>query len=94
MNEFLKMDIFFGVTTVAVIVLTVLLVIVLIRVISILRNIDELVLLAKEEGAHIRKDLDEMRTKVRDGGMRIGHLFGFLGGMREKKTRPRASRRS
>jgi hypothetical protein len=90
MSDFLKMDIFFAVTTVAVVVVSFVLTLVLIRVLSILRKIDDVTALVREEGEQLREDIANVREQVQEGGLRIGHLFGFLTGM--KKRRPRAKR--
>lgn len=90
MSDFLKMDIFFAVTTVAVIVVSFVLTLVLIRVLSILRKIDDVTALVREEGEQLREDIANVREQVQEGGLRIGHLLGFLTGM--KKRKPRAKR--
>lgn len=90
MSDFLKMDIFFAVTTVAVILSTFMLTLVLIRVLSILKKIDDVTALVREEGEQLREDIQNVRETVQEGGLRVGHLFGFLSGM--KKRKPRAKR--
>ena len=90
MSDFLKMDIFFAVTTVAVIVVSFVLTLVLIRVLGVLRKIDDVTALVREEGEQLREDIANVREQVQEGGLRIGHLFGFLPGM--KKRKPRAKR--
>lgn len=90
MSDFLKMDIFFAVTTIAVIVLTFLLTLVLIRVLGVLRKIDDVTTLVREEGEQLREDIQNVRESVQAGGLRIGHLFGLLSGV--KKRKPRAKR--
>jgi hypothetical protein len=93
MDAFLKMDIFFMVTTAAVVVIAVLLVLVLVRVLSILKKIDEVAELVRDEGAQIREDIQMVRERVIEGGLRVGHLFGFLSGITKKRT-TRAKRSS
>ena len=91
MSDFLKMDIFFAVTTVAVIVVSFVLTLVLIRVLSILRKIDDVTALVREEGEQLREDIANVREQVQEGGLRIGHLFGFLTGMKKRKSRAKRS---
>jgi uncharacterized membrane protein len=79
MTDFLKMDIFFVVTTIAVIVISILLVFVLIRVLRILKNIEDISSLVEEEGKALREDLAQMRESVKTEGVRIKHLIGLLG---------------
>jgi hypothetical protein len=90
MDEFLKMDIFFVVTTVSVAVMTILLAIVLIRVLRILKNIEDISLMVEEEGVKFREDIAQVRAKVKQEGLRVGHMFDFLG--LAKKTRKRTKK--
>ena len=91
MDEFLKMDIFFAVTTVAVAVITVLLAIVLIRVLRILKSIEDISSMVEAEGEKLREDIASVRQKVRDEGLRVSHMLDFLGAGRAK---PRARKKS
>jgi hypothetical protein len=79
MTDFLKMDIFFVVTTIAVVVISILLVFVLIRVLRILKNIEDISALVEEEGKALREDLAQMRKSVKTEGVRLKHLFGLFG---------------
>lgn len=82
MDEFMKMDIFFVVTTIAVVVLTVLLAFVLIRTLRILKKIEEVSDMVSEEGKLIREDIDEARAEFREEGFKlrtIANLFGRMG---------------
>ncbi|MDB5189088.1 MAG: hypothetical protein JWL82_45 [Parcubacteria group bacterium] len=79
MSEFLKMDIFFVVTTVAVVVMTILLALCLIRVLRILKNIEDISVLVEEEGQKFREDIADVRKSVREEGLRAKHLLSFLG---------------
>ena len=78
MDEFLKMDIFFAVTTVVVIVLGILTALVLWRVQCILKNVEYISKQVVSESDHIRQDLAEMRSEIRQGKGRLRSLFGFL----------------
>lgn len=91
MNDFLKMDIFFVVTTVAVFVLSILLAFVLIRVLRILKNVEDISHMVEEEGQKLREDIAHVRESVMEEGVRVKHLIGLLGlGAKLKK---RASRK-
>ncbi len=87
MDAFLKMDVFFVVTTVAVVVTAALLAVVLIRVLRILKKLEAIADMVSVEGEQIREDIQSVRTQVREGGLRIGQLFGFLTGMKKKPAR-------
>jgi hypothetical protein len=90
MDAFLKMDIFFVVTTVSVALTTILLAIVLIRVLRILKNIEDISVMVEEEGEKFREDIAQVRAKVKEEGLRVGHMFDFLGAGR-KRTRSKKS---
>lgn len=89
MNEFLKMDVFFVVTTLAVIVLTVFATLIFIRVLRILKNIEGISLMVEEEGQKLRADIDEVRVRIREEGLRAKHLFDFLSFGKPKARRPK-----
>lgn len=78
MNEFLKLDIFFFVTTVAVIVLTIASVFVLWRLVRILNNIERLTKQVALESETLRGDIARMRADVLRGKGRLKSLYGFL----------------
>ena len=81
------MDVFFMVTTAAVVVMTLLLVVVFLRVLSILKKIEQIADMVSLEGEQIREDIRAVRAKVRDGGVRLGEIFGFLGSVRKTRRR-------
>ena len=87
MDEFLKMDIFFFVTTVAVIVLAFFTAFVLWRLERVLRNIEHISGQVALESDSVRKDLAEMRDEVRRGKSRLKSLFGFLGKFSKRTTK-------
>jgi hypothetical protein len=90
MDEFLKMDIFFVVTTVSVAIITALLAVVLIRVLRILKNVEEISLMVEEEGVKLREDIAHVRAKVREEGLRVKHLFDFLGAPKPRRRSKRS----
>lgn len=91
MDEFLKMDIFFVVTTVAVLVVTILLAFVLIRVLRILKNIEDISVMVEAEGEKIREDIAQVRQKVKEEGLRVSHMMDFLGAAKPKRSRKKSS---
>ena len=94
MNDFLKMDIFFAVSTLAVIVLTVLLSVVILRVLRILGKVESLTAMVSEEGEQLRADIASVREHVREEGLRVGQVLGFLTGFSKPKKRTRQSKDS
>jgi hypothetical protein len=89
MNEFLKMDIFFFVTTVAVALLAVFGAIVLWRVSRVLKNVEYLSEQVALEGDIIRSDLADVRADIRRGKGRLKSMLGFF-----SKTAKRASKKT
>lgn len=87
MNDFLKMDIFFITTTLAVVIGTCIAAFVLWRVSRILKNIEHISEQVALESDNIRLDLAEVRTDIRRGKGRLKSLFGFF-----SKTAKRASK--
>lgn len=78
MDDFLKMDIFFVVTTLAVVIITVLLVLAFVRIYRILKNIEHTSEMVSKESELIRKDIGTLRGRVRTEGLRLVHLADFL----------------
>ena len=89
MGEFLKMDIFFFVTTVAVVVCIFFVSVALWRIQRILRNVEHITRQVAAESDSVREDLAEMRDEIRQGKGRLTSLFSFM-----KKTTGRASKKS
>lgn len=79
MSEFLKMDIFFFVTTVAVVIVGALVGVALYYVIRILRNVEHVSERVAEESDNIRSDLQELRSNLRKEGAKWRHIANFFG---------------
>lgn len=78
MDEFLKMDIFFVVATVAVVVVAGLLSYAIYRVIRILRYVEQLSETVSGEATLIRADIDDVRANIRKEGFKMAHLARFV----------------
>jgi hypothetical protein len=85
MDSFLKMDIFFVVTTIAVAVLGVLVAYVLVRVYRILGHLEHISEQAALESDRIREDIADLRADLHDGEHKIGSLLSFIGKLGKKK---------
>lgn len=79
MSEFLKMDIFFFVTTLVVIVLGVLTAFILWRLQRILKNVEHISEQVSLESDAIRHDIAELRSDLRAGKGRFKSLLSFVG---------------
>ncbi|MDB5237909.1 MAG: hypothetical protein JWM46_179 [Candidatus Kaiserbacteria bacterium] len=77
MNDFLKMDVFFLVSTLAVIVIAGLLAFALVRVLRILRRVEEISETVSDEAVLVRADVAEMRANVKQEGFKMLHLARF-----------------
>lgn len=87
MNDFLKMDIFFFIASVAAVLLTFLGAYVLWRVSRVLKNIEHISEQVAHETDNIRGDLAEVRADIRQGKGKLKSLLGFFG-----KVHTRASK--
>ncbi len=77
-NSFIHADIFFFITTIAVVIFSVLLVIALTYLVKILRDIRKVVHTVEEEMEHIKGDVYDARVGIR-GSRVVQKIKGFLG---------------
>ncbi len=87
MEDFLKMDIFFAVTTAVVLVGGMVAIIALVYVVSILQSVNHLMKNVSEESDRVREDLVVLRGKIRDEGMKWKHFLDFFLGIAKRKKR-------
>lgn len=85
MNDFLKQDIFFFVTTIAVVILTILLAILIIYIIKISKDVKYISHKAKSEADLISKDLSDLRENVKEKGAKLKYFLSFFNNLRKKK---------
>jgi hypothetical protein len=77
MDDFFKQDVFFFVTTIAVVVLTILVSILCIRLIRISKKIDYITDKAREQTDLISDDLSKLREDIHSKGLKIKHFLEF-----------------
>ena len=91
MNDFLQMDIFFFVTTVAIVILSLLVAFILYRVYRILTDVEHISHEWSQESDLMRQDIADLRQNVRDNGFKFKNLFDLysltLGRFTRKKKR-------
>lgn len=87
MGDFLKMDIFFLVSTLAVVAFAFFGAVVLWRLARVMKNIEHISGQVAAESDNIRLDLAEVRSDIRRGKGRLKSLFSFF-----SKTARRASK--
>ena len=76
--SFIHADIFFFISTIALVLISIGIVIVLIYVIRILRNVDEVTDKIKVESAEIVSDLKKLRESLRDEGLKWRHVVDLV----------------
>jgi len=78
MDSFLKMDVFFAVSTVAVIVLTALIAFILYKIVRILGQVEHISEAVSAEAQLVQKDVADLRENVRTEGFKLKHLVSFV----------------
>ncbi len=85
MTTLVHADIFFFVTTIAVIVVAAALTVALVYFIKVLRDVRAVSKAVKEEADLIREDIRAARENVKNEGFRLKHLISFFSRFQEKK---------
>ena len=88
MNEVAKSDIFFFITTIAVVLFTLFLIVGIYYLIKILDDIRYISKKAREGTDIISEDLSDLREKVKNNGAKVSYFTNFFKKMHNKKKRP------
>ncbi len=88
-NTLLKADIFFFVTTIAVVILTIILSIIMAYMISILRYIRHISEIAKDQAEELSDDIDDLRTEIKTKGASLATIFDLMGHFTRKRVAPK-----
>ena len=94
MEELMKADIFFFITSIAVILVTVGVIIALNYIVRILRNVRDISERVDEGTKALSEDLTVLRGNLKTGGFAWKHIFGFLGKHSRWFTRSTRNRHS
>ncbi|MDO8575818.1 MAG: hypothetical protein Q7R90_00715 [bacterium] len=78
MNDFLKMDIFFIVTTLVVVMLGTVVTLILFRVWRILGHVEDISRDISEESALLRNDVAQMRARIKTEGFKFAHIMSLF----------------
>ena len=78
MDTLQKADVFFFLTSIAVVVVSVLLAIAFYYFIKILRDIKAITEMAKEEGEILAEELSQLRASIKEEGGKIKGFLNFL----------------
>ena len=87
MTDFAKMDVFFFVTTIAVVVLSILLAILIIYIIKISRDIKHITQKARSEAELISQDLSDLRQNVKEHGAKLKYFASFFSNLNKKRKK-------
>jgi len=78
MTEFMKMDIFFFITTIVILTLGMLFAYILWRVGRVMKHVEHISEQAAQESDSIRQDIAKLRGDFREGKGRVKSLFSFF----------------
>ncbi|HVO28743.1 MAG TPA: hypothetical protein VMT81_02050 [Candidatus Paceibacterota bacterium] len=92
MDTLIHADIFFFVTTIAVIVVALLVAIVLIYLIKVLNRIKDIAEQVREETILFREDIHGLRDSVRREGFKFRSLLGFFSSLVPKHQAKRSKK--
>ena len=92
MDTLIKADIFFLVTTIAVIVIGIGISVGVVYMIRILRDMKYISNKIKDESDHIAEDLELLRMRVREEGFRLGHILSFFKAIFKKNKKKKAEK--
>lgn len=81
----MKADIFFFITSVSVVTLTILLAWVLVYIIGVLRDLKDVSRTVKKETKNIADDISELRSDIKAQGFGFRHFTKFIGKMKNRK---------
>jgi hypothetical protein len=94
MSEFTEMQIFFAVTTIAVVLVAAVIVVGIMRIVRILGYVERIAKMAADEGALVRGDIMELRGRLKEEGLKLGALTTFFRSQVEKMAGKRTVRKS
>lgn len=78
METLIKADIFFFVSTIVLVLISIGVIISLVYVIKILRNVTDVSKRVKEESAEIITDIHDLRGNIRHEGFKMGFILRFF----------------
>ena len=77
MTDFLKMDIFFVVTTIVVVLIGALIIVLLAQGVRFLKTLNRIGEQVEEETAALREDIGEARARIKQEGFRVASLVSL-----------------
>ncbi len=87
METIMKSEVFFFITSIAVVIVTILLGILAMYIIRILRNVDDISKKAKDEAGLIKEDIAELRDNIKTEGAKVKHFVNFFNNLKGRKNK-------
>jgi hypothetical protein len=87
MDELLQTNIFFYVTSAAVILLTIFWVVISFYIFKIVKEVQQITHMVKEESAEIAEDLGDLRESIKQEGFKLWHLLSFMTGRKARRSK-------
>jgi uncharacterized membrane protein len=87
METLIHADIFFFISTISIVLITIGIVISLVYIIRILRNVSDVSDKVKEESTEILSDVKHLRGTIKQEGFKMSYVFGFFKNLFGRKTR-------
>lgn len=94
MNNIIQADIFFFITSIAVIVSTIGVIIVAVYVVRILRDMKHISKKVSEEGDKIIEDVEHLREVAKAEGMKVKNIADFFSGIFIRRKKREKARRA
>lgn len=92
MSEIAKADLFFVITTIAVVVVSAAFVVALVYLIRILKDFKKVTGKITEESERISKDLSDLHTAVREQGARVAQAVTSFGSKKKKQATKKSAK--
>ena len=87
MNSLISADIFFFVTTIALILITAFFIVALVYLVRVLKDASHISKKIRDESDEIIKDVSSFREKVREKGFKLVDILGIVGKFIRPKSR-------
>lgn len=79
MQTLIHADIFFFITTIAVILVTLFIAIILFYAVKVARKVDSIAETIDKESKNVAQDIETLRTRVKEEGMKVSGFSKFIG---------------
>ena len=83
----MKSEIFFFISSIATVILTILIGMMAVYLIRILRNVDNISEKAKDEADLIKEDVADLRQNIRDEGIKVKSFISFFKKIKGRKIK-------